>query len=51
MGHENSLFKNVVVIVFQSIFTYKYFKKIFFYFFKIIFDINTFKLSKNIKKY
>jgi hypothetical protein len=44
------MFRNIVVVAFQSTFHLKIHQKnIFFYFLKIIFDINALKQSKNTK--
>jgi hypothetical protein len=45
-----SLFK-IVKFFLKWFFLYKYIDLIYFYFLKFIFDINTLKQSKNIKKY
>jgi hypothetical protein len=49
---DRNLFHSVVAVVVQSVFRLEMHQNnIFFYFKKIIFEINTSKLSENIKKF
>jgi hypothetical protein len=51
LTRDSGVFESVIVITFQNVFHSKIHQNNIFYFFKIIFDINTLKWSKNTKKY